>query len=201
MITIDSKTYDYTTSTQLESSIIKSKATMPDETKSVVYSSYDDIRAAIYNNGHRVDDSLIMSDIIDVTVANNTVVFVTFADNTKEKAVLASGDYFSLEQGISICIAKKLLSMKTKNNGSSVYNKIIERGLRVFEDKEKQEEAAKQEEQNKRNRINKLKAKKERKVNAKREAQIEMQKEAYLRAMREFNGTSTNAPCIDVVEL
>ena len=50
-----------------------------------------------------------------------------------KKAVLAVNDEFSLEQGISICVTKKLFSMKTENNGSSVYNKIVEKyGCRYY---------------------------------------------------------------------
>lgn len=177
-----------------------SPETMPVEAKSFVYTDASKIRAAVYKDGRRVEDTYIMPDITDVSVANDRVVFVTFADGTKEKAVLAADDEFSLEQGISICVTKKLLSMQTEDNGGSVYNKIIEKGLKVIKDKQKKAEAAKLDEQKKRAKINKLKAKKVRKANAAREAQIEMQKEAYLRAMREFNGTSTNAPCFDVAE-
>ncbi len=173
-----------------DNQVCKSPETMPVEARSLVYSENGKVRAAIYKNGRRIEDTYVMPDITDVSVANDRVVFVTFADGTKEKAVLAADDQFSLEQGISICITKKLLSMKTEDNGSSVYNKIVEKGLKVVEDKKKKAEAEKQEKQVKSNRIKKLKAKKARKANAAREAQIEIQKEAYLRAMREFNSTS-----------
>lgn len=181
--------------------VFKSPETMPPETKSFVYTDVGGIRASVYEGCVRIGDTYIMPEITDVSVKNDRVVFVTFADGTKEKAVLSANDEFSLEQGISICVTKKLLSATTANNGSAIYNKIIDKGLKVFNNKQKQEETAKLDEQKKRAKINKLKAKKVRKANAAREAQIEIQKEAYLRAMREFNGTSTNAPCFDVAEL
>lgn len=174
----------------IDNPIFNSPKTMPVEARSLVYYENGRVRVAIYKNGYRIEDTYVMPDIIDVSVVNDRVVFVTFTDGTKERAVLTADDQFSLEQGISICVTKKLLSMKTDNNGSSVYNKIIKEGLKVVEDKKKKAEAEKQEKQVKNNRIKKLEAKKARKANAAREAQIEIQKEAYLRAMREFNGAS-----------
>lgn len=77
----------------------------------------------------------VMPAIVKVKPINNRVVIVEFADGTQEKAVLAKEDTFSLEQGISICITKKLLSnIVGSSNGSSVYNKLIDYALKKYED-------------------------------------------------------------------
>lgn len=77
----------------------------------------------------------VMPAIVKVKPINNRVVIVEFADGTQEKAVLAKEDTFSLEQGISICITKKLLSnIVGSGNGSSVYNKLIDYALKKYED-------------------------------------------------------------------
>jgi hypothetical protein len=78
-----------------------------------------------YENGYKKNTKIIMPDIVDVLTYNNRVVTVKFADGTEEKAVLHPDDKFSVEQGISICIGKKLAG------NSSIYNKIISHALDV----------------------------------------------------------------------
>ena len=68
---------------------------------------------------------------------NVKIVCVDFADGTTEKAVLSEGDTFSLEQGVSICITKKLLSEKSLS-GNSLYNKIIQKALKIYDNKQKE---------------------------------------------------------------
>lgn len=137
----------------------------------------------------------VMPDISDVhTIENNgevRVVVVTFADGTTEKAVLSADDTYSLEYGISICVTKRLLSMKCDGQGNSVYNKIVRHGLKVYENAQKQAIKDAEEAYALQARIEKY-AKKRAAKRAKREVAareefIEIQKEAYLRAMREFN--------------
>jgi len=123
-------------------------------------------------------------------VVEDKVIVVTFNDGTSEKAVLCDGDTFSLEQGISICLAKKLLSYQTGGHGSREYNKIIKRGMKVYNDKLKAEAEKKRKEEEEKARRERIAAKKYakrlRRENAEKEKQIEIQKEAYLRAMREL---------------
>lgn len=176
------------------SSIIGSPARMPEETKTYLHIFGDKIRISTYENGVKKSDREIMAAIRDIQVLNNRVVMVTFADGTTEKAVLDDSDTFSVEQGISICMMKKILSYCTNGNGNSVYNKLVDYGLKTYERitdskkksaKEKDEKVAKAKRDAER-----VKRKKARRAAKQREYDIEIQKEAYLRAMREFNNTS-----------
>lgn len=151
------------------------------DTKNKLKSKNDQLVVEYYHNGSWAGSRTIMPDITSVNRYDNTVV-VSFADGTKTSAVLDSEDKFNLEQGISICITKKLLG----EDGHSVYNKLIRRALKVMKLNEKAAEAAaKKKEEEKRARELK-KARSERRKAKSREAKIEIQKEAYLRAMKEF---------------
>lgn len=135
-----------------------------------------------------VSDAVIPR-IEDVQSINDKVVIVKFVDGTTEKAVLSDDDTFSLEQGISICITKKILNVVLKGaKGGSAYNKLVDYGLKVYNDKQKEIEKAKaaakaekEAEKKKAERIRKKKAKRKAKL---REEQIEIQAEAYRRAMQ-----------------
>lgn len=125
--------------------------------------------------------------IVDINIlVPNKVVEVTFMDGDKQKAVCQEPDVFSLEQAISICLTKHLLG------GSGAYNKAVKNGIKVYQDKQKDEVAAKAEEE----RIAKRRAKKaaymKRKAEKKREEQIEIQKEAYVRAMEAIGKVNAN---------
>lgn len=118
-------------------------------------------------------------------------VIVTFSDGTIEKASASEDDTFSLEQGISICYTKKLLSMLTTDSGSKVYNKMIHNAMKLY--KGKQEEAANKEKEDRlaKERAERLaakRAKRKAKFEAKkREQEISIQAEAYARALRMVN--------------
>ena len=136
-----------------------------------------------YKDGFFESDRCIMPDIKNVRVHGKTVI-VDFADKTHTVAVLHDEDEFSLEQGISICITKKLLG----RDGSSVYNKLIRRALKVIDKNKKAErdaatkkEVIKKKRQAAADKRDKQKAKK-------REEQIEIQKEAFVRALETVAG-------------
>lgn len=154
-------------------------------------------------NGHQGNSGVfidIMPGICNVSIIKDEsgaekVVCVEFLDGTLHKAVLQGGDTFSLEQGISICVTKKLLDMRLNGQGSSLYNRIVNQGVKVYKEIQKknqmiEEEIAKQEARQKKIESKKQR-KREKRLAAEREAQIEIYKEAYLRAMREYD----SAPC------
>lgn len=127
--------------------------------------------------GH-IYSNQIRNMIVDVNIiVPNKVVEVIFFGGNKQKAVCQEPDAFSLEQAISICISKHLLG------GTSAYNKAVKKGIKIYEDKQKKEYAAKAEE----DRITKKRAKraayKKRRDEKRREEQIEIRKEAYIRAI------------------
>ena len=144
--------------------------------------------------GQYEDTSVLIPHIADVQVIDDKVVIISFKDGTNEKAVLDKSDTYSLEQGISICITKKMLSMKTNGNGSSAYNKLLNHCLKIYEDNRKAEEKSKADEwaakEKKKKAAEKAKSKRIKRANKEREREIEIQKEAYLRAMKELGGNS-----------
>lgn len=131
----------------------------------------------------------IMPDITGVEITNSIcpVTTVYFSDGTCQKTKCEYGDHISNEQGISICIAKKLCDIYAPGHGSSIYNKLVDRGLNVLkrqrkeiwkhekDEAERKEIAARRREKNK-----KRKAKK---AARDRENQIEIMAEAIRRAM------------------
>lgn len=153
----------------------------PKETRSELFVNGGNISVKRYKDGKLLSTKAIMSDIRDIQVYNNVVV-MTFADGTKTKAVLDSEDAFNIEQGLSICIIKKLLG----EEGHSIYNKLIRYALKVMERKRVEAEKAKQKHEELKRKAALAQAKYERKKRKKKEEQIEMQKEAYLRAMKEY---------------
>ena len=91
-------------------------------------------------------------------VVSNKVVEVTFEDRTKEKAICAEEDTFSLDTAITICIAKHLLG------GSSAYNNAVRKANKILVNKAKAAEKAKVEAEQKQKRVAKFEAYKKRKV-------------------------------------
>ena len=132
-----------------------------------------------YKDGFFKSERTIMPDIRDVTVHLDTVL-VTFSDDTKTVAVLDNDDAFSLEQGISICITKKLLGQ----DGSSIYNKLVKRALKVKQDNEKAAKNAEKAKEEARRRQEIARIRHEKKQLKKREKEIETYKEAIIRAAK-----------------
>ena len=159
---------------------IEKKLNGPDvdpATKTELVSKNGYIYVRHYKDGFFQSERKLMSDIVDVRVYDNTVV-VIFADKTKTSAVLDSVDTFSIDQGISVCITKKLLG----EDGNSLYNKLVTRALKAIKRKKKAEEtAAKKKEEEKKARELK-KARSQRRKAKKREEAISIQAEAMKRA-------------------
>lgn len=136
-----------------------------------------------YKDGFFKNERKLMSDITDVRVYDNTVVMM-FADKTKTSAVLDSEDTFSIEQGISICITKKLLG----EDGNSLYNKLITRALKVIKQKQKAAEDEKQKKEADKKARELKKARAQRRKEKKREDSINDQAEAIKRAFASIIG-------------
>jgi hypothetical protein len=101
------------------------------EVKSTMHHDGRRISITTYDNGFKKATKDLLPDIKDIITHNDRVVIVKFADGTQEKAVLYPDDKFTVEQGISICLAKKLMG------GSSIYNKVIEYALDIVDKKDK----------------------------------------------------------------
>lgn len=154
---------------------------VPMETKSILKHDGKRVEVTNFKDGKSISTKYIMPDIKDITVYNYNTVVVEFVDGTKEKAVLSEEDNFSLEQGVSICLAKKLVG------GSSIYNKLIDYMLRKYAQiqKKKADEAA--ELKAKKERARKYKEKKAAKKAAKREEYVRTMQEAFSRALAEHD--------------
>lgn len=155
---------------------IEKKLNGPDvdpTTKTELVSKNGNIYVRHYKDGFFQTERKLMSDIADVRVYDNTVV-VMFADKTKTSAVLDSVDTFSVDQGISVCITKKLLG----EDGSSLYNKLVTRALKVIKKNKKaaEDEKKKKAEDKKAREIKKARA--QRRKAKKREDSINIQAEA-----------------------
>jgi len=122
-------------------------------------------------------------EIKDVNIlVENKVVEVTFADGTKQKSVCMEPDTFSLETAIAVCISKKLIG------GTKNYNDAIRKGVKFYENKQKNqkelEELQKSLEAKRAKRRAKKQKRAEERAKQEREEQIAIHTEAYIRALR-----------------
>lgn len=155
---------------------------VPEETKTELVPDGNNLIIKYYKDGYYQSKKVLMPNIKDVRTAGNAV-FVTFADGSFTKAVLDKEDGpFNLEQGISICLTKKLIGA----NGSSLYNKLIQRAFKVKKQKELEAKKAADKKEAEKRKAAKDKAKREKRKAKKREETIEMHREAYIRAMRDI---------------
>lgn len=152
-------------------------------TKTELVSNNGNIHVRHYKDGFFQTERKLMPDIADVRVYDKTVV-VMFTDKTKTSAVLDSVDTFSVDQGISVCITKKLLG----EDGSSLYNKLVARALKVIKKNKKvaEDEKKKKAEDKKARELKKARAK--RRKAKKREDSINIQAEAIKRAFASIVG-------------
>lgn len=135
-----------------------------------------------------LSNNFLIPEIAKIDVKNETVVIMTFSDGTTEKAVTSPDDTFSLEQGISICLTKKLLSSLTGGNGSNTYNKLLHRAMKFYENEQAKAIKAENDEKLEKERAERLAAKRAKRKakyeEKKREREISVQAEAYARALR-----------------
>ena len=172
---IGSKVYDLK---DLEKKVFIAPEVSPN-TKSRLVKRDDEFVAVYYKDGYKTGEKVIMPAITSVEIVQNTVI-VRFDDKTKTKATFDSEGKFSLEEGISICITKKLLGQE----GSSLYNKLIEKALKIKAKNEADAAKAQQKAEEAKRRKAKYQSQREKKKQRRREEAIAIQAEAYIRAMR-----------------
>lgn len=132
----------------------------------------------------------VMPAIVDIIVHNDKatnlpcVTVVKFADGTMEKCSCSKTDSFSLEMGISICVTKKLLSMKSQGNGHNIYNKIIDKGLKIYRRNRQAEVAAAEKKIADKLAADRKEAKRRARRERKKKAEDERQIACYMEAMR-----------------
>ena len=120
-------------------------------------------------------------EIVDYKVINDTVVIVTFADGTTEKAVCNKNDTYDFERAIEICICKK------KFGGTKEYNTAIKNALRqvkAVDDKKKKEAEETELAKRREAKIAKRKAKRK---EQRRQQRIDDMSEAFLKAMLDYD--------------
>lgn len=144
----------------------------------------------------------IYEDVKDITLItdNDSIVhgvIMDFKNGDRQKSICSEDDEFNLRVGISICLTKYLLHTYCQaKNGSSAYNKVIEKCIDFLAEKDMKKHEEEQEklriEIRKAKRAEKKKRREERKKAKAREEAIDIQKEAYLRAMKEFDSWQTD---------
>lgn len=118
---------------------------MPQETKTRIDVSKDGrFRIAYYEDGELADWEYMFAGIADMEIKNGNTLIVTFNDGTCEKATLQENDgAFNLEYAISICMMKKLCSAMYCGEGSQVYNKLVDIGIRKWKEIKKKKQRQK----------------------------------------------------------
>ena len=179
----------------LSDNIIKPEPTESKETKSKLTRNSFWLKVAKFKDGVKQDDYSVIPDINDVRIYNNDAgkpcaVYLDFVDGTTTSAAVRDKDTFNIESGITICLAKKLLDMRTNGCGNSTYNKLVKYAMKRYEANRKYDAMVEQEEADDERRYKKLCEKKQRRkerlATKERERQIEIQKEAIIRALREY---------------
>lgn len=149
------------------------------------------------------DSWYIMPEISDVRhIINKGDVIgveIKFADNTKQKAICSPNDTFNLEQGISICLFKKILedgmvafNVSYKGRGTSIYNKLVNHALKVMERRIKAEEKAKKKEAEKKEKEQRFIEKKRRADERKAKRESEQRINEMAEAIRRSGVVPTN---------
>lgn len=200
-ITADTITSDILNTIESEAIRLRNEAAaIPPEAKTIMQSKDGRLRAAMYANQHLINENGIMPDIVAVHTYNEygddvygcdfLAVKVDFADNTSTKAVCSLDDFCDLESGITICIAKKLIDIKLPGAGQSIFNKIIKRAVKIYDNgfyaKLEAEKGEEQKATRARKEAEKKRERQLKRAEAKREDEINIRKEAYVRAMKEL---------------
>ncbi len=111
-------------------------------------------------------------------IVPNKVYEYKFAGGDIQKTVCSESDQFSMEDSITIAYAKHFMG------GSGIYNRAVEKTMKLFSNQKAAEEKAKKEAEAVKTRREKKEKKRKERAARKREAEIELQAEAYRRAMQ-----------------
>lgn len=163
---------------------VKAALRSDDGVKDLVVQHEDILAAVKLSTFGALSAKAIMPLIKDVQVKNDRVIIVYFADGDHTKAILSKNDTFNLEQGISICLMKKILADGTGCDGNNVYNKVVNYGLKMYNRKQKEAAKAKAAADKAKAEADAKIARQKAKKAAKREEQINTQAEAFRRAMQ-----------------
>ena len=177
---------------EIEKATRKPAAPLKTKCKMVVNQREGIICAETYKDGFCEATRTVMPDILDVKVVQqegeDRAVIVYFVDNTYAKAVFTDPENYSLEHGVSICITKRLLG---EHDGTSLYNKILRRALRIKSENEAVREKHRAEAEALKKKQAKMAEKRRkrqtRRAAAKREAQVSIITDAIIRAMSSIN--------------
>ena len=138
--------------------------------------------AKFYEDGFFTDSKYLIPAIKSVEVFNNNTVKVTFVNGDVQKATAQNGDAFSFEDGLLRCIVKEMIGKE----GSSILNKLISYGTKIYNDAEEDKKKKAKEEEKKKiaseKNYKKAKAHWEKKRAAERENRIQEMAEAIVRA-------------------
>lgn len=146
----------------------------------------------------------LMPEVEDITIDSSapTTIRVKFKDGTEETAILADGDTFNLENGINICLIKRLFSSVSDGHGSALYNKLYRLGVKEYKRIQKEKDEKRREFNErieiknrrilKKNRKKREKVERQRKKNAEREENIDYLVDAIKTLMKELRDTLNN---------
>ena len=142
----------------------------------------DRVVAKFYKDGFSTDSKYLIPAIKSVEVFNNNTVKVTFVNGDVQKATAQNGDAFSFEDGLLRCIVKEMIGKE----GSSILNKLIAYGTKIYDDAEADKKKKAEEEEAKRiaaeKNYKKAKAHWEKKRAKERENRIQEMVEAIVKA-------------------
>lgn len=142
----------------------------------------DKVVAKFYKDGFFTDNKYLIPAIKSVEVFNENTVKVTFVNGNVQKATAQNGDTFSFEDGLLRCIVKEMIGKE----GSSLLNKLIAYGTKVYKDAEEDKYKRAKEEEEKRitseKNYKKAKAHWAKKREMEREKRIQEMAEAIIRA-------------------
>ena len=159
----------------------------------------EESRTKFINNGYDIDiwfkksedefDLDFFPAIKEIDVDEGKSVVVTWCDDSVAKAEIRGDDQYSLEQGLSICVGKKMAEELYGDGYGSLYNKLVNYALKAYKRQEKDRAKKAEEEAElkaiRERKLERKKSKKEAALKAQREETVSLMAEALKRAFGE----------------